>query len=100
MTRPSEPGGMNVNVDVTVNGQTEQPKDYACNPDVGACPANGRAMWSSEKFGVLYGGNFCFPVTGFLPSNNVIAVKNGYAALHSTDTVATPTLTVCFVPRS
>jgi hypothetical protein len=92
--------GMNVNVDVTGNGQTEPAKNYKCNPDVGACPANGRAWWSSEKFATLYGGNICLPVTGFLPSGNVISVRAGYAALHSANKVATPTLTICYAPRT
>jgi hypothetical protein len=89
---------MNVNINITVNGQTEQTKNYVCNPDAGACPTDGRAKWSSNKFATIYAGKLCWPVTGKLPSNNVIAVKSGYAALHSTDEVDTPTLTICDTP--
>lgn len=90
--------GMNVHIQVTVNGQTDGNKNYVCNPSAGACPTDGRAKWSSMKFGTIYAGKLCWPVTGKLPSDNVIAVKSGYAALHSTDEVDTPTLTVCDTP--
>ncbi|HEY6501009.1 MAG TPA: hypothetical protein VIZ20_16370 [Streptosporangiaceae bacterium] len=91
--------GMNVNVDFTGTGQTEPAKNYKCNPDVGAC-TTGKAMWSSEKYATLYGGNICIPVTGFLPAGNVISVKAGYAALHDNNRVSTPNLTVCYAPKT
>jgi hypothetical protein len=72
---------MNVNVGVayasvlsdgtTGVGTALSPRNYKCNPTVGACPANGRVWWAS--YHAPYFNAVCEQTYAYLPSNNVIA---------------------------
>jgi hypothetical protein len=87
-------GGMNVTVGFSSSGTGS----YKCNPSPGpACPANGRAMVSSQhaqEYTGAPGVDQCYTVQTTLPAGNVIAILG--TAIHTTAALQSPKLKVCF----
>jgi hypothetical protein len=87
-------GGMNVKVGFSASGTGS----YKCNPSPGpACPANGRAMVSSQHAQEYTGApsdDQCYTVQATLPADNVIAILG--TAIHTSAAFSSPKLRVCF----